>query len=62
MRKFFENPEMTINVFYVENIVTQSLTPDAAKDALTQDNGLIKLDGSYGSSIANTTQIFSFNE
>ena len=62
MRKFFENPEIIINVFDVENIVTQSLTPDVAKGALIQDNSLITLGGKSGSSIAKATQIFSFKE
>ena|GEM_PF-5103565 len=60
MRKFFENPEMMINVFDVENIVTESLNPTSAKEALSA--GTIKLDNQAGENIAAATQIFSFNE
>ena len=65
MRKFFENPEMMINVFDIENVVTASdrdLTPGSAKDAIAQENSDITLDGQSGNSIAKATQIFSFNE
>ena len=60
MRKFFENPEMMINVFDVENIVTESLNPTAAKEAL--ETSAITLDGKSGTNVAKATQIFSFNE
>lgn len=60
MRKFFENPEMVINVFDVENVVTTSLTPQTAKDAISE--GKITLQGMGTDSTANAkaTAIIAF--
>lgn len=55
MKKTFDNPEITVNVFSSEDIVTTSgLTPDSAEGLLKDTNSGIKLDGkSFSPEVSN---------